>query len=136
MASALAMVIFQSTLPRRERRVKPFIKVKKLKNFNPRSREGSDRKDHMQDSTTQEFQSTLPRRERQKSYAPLNPTSGFQSTLPRRERLRDNAPADSPGDFNPRSREGSDSEVLICFYRSIEFQSTLPRRERQHPALK
>ena len=85
--------------------------------------------------------------------APDLPVSPFQSTLPRRERLRLFILSGLMPDFNPRSREGSDSapgffsDPLIHFNpRSREgsdhcrllplrflqrFQSTLPRRERR-----
>ena len=97
--------------------------------FNPRSREGSDRRSWSKAAgscisihapakgATQavrsgaahaEFQSTLPRRERHSSCSSLNFPSQFQSTLPRRERQVILSPAD----------------VVPL------FQSTLPRRER------
>ena len=55
------------------------------------------------------FQSTLPRRER-----PFTPAEDivfilFQSTLPRRERHERRNCNSNPADFNPRSREGSDT---------------------------
>ena len=81
-----------------------------LRDFNPRSREGSDGSNLSSKSRFCLFQSTLPRRERQKF---------SKHTLFFR-------------DFNPRSREGSDAigeEVIGVDYK---FQSTLPRRERQY----
>ena len=81
---------FQSTLPRRERRLKRCILVGLLK-----------------------FQSTLPRRERR-----INTKSGtrvrkFQSTLPRRERPGGfRWRIGSRKGFNPRSREGSDASCM------------------------
>ena len=56
------------------------------------------------------FQSTLPRRERQ--YNRIEAVTGFpfQSTLPRRERpCAATVPTSTPFNFNPRSREGSDT---------------------------
>ena len=104
------------------------------------------------------FQSTLPRRERPGVGYKTNWDILFQSTLPRRERRKSrnsayvypvisiHAPAKGAtrssgscsgacADFNPRSREGSDS---ICSHRSKcarTFQSTLPRRERRFTSL-
>ena len=99
---------FQSTLPRGERRcsqgraysafrisihapargatsqaaIKDLIDI----DFNPRSREGSDRKDSLSDNSLNIFQSTLPRGERLKSYQKIQNKKIFQSTLPRGER--------------------------------------------------
>ena len=82
---------FQSTLPRRERLIKqlnPFMSFA--------------------------FQSTLPRRERlYKSIIPTSVISAFQSTLPRRERLNNSSILSTNFYFNPRSREGSDSNEII-----------------------
>ena len=100
------------------------------------------------------FQSTLPRRERPDAAAPIlagknisihAPAKGathrrdwvrgnskkFQSTLPRRERLSAVVIVPSVGNFNPRSREGSDGTCGARHNRIVQFQSTLPRRERQ-----
>ena len=69
----------------------------------------------------QKFQSTLPRRERRDFCDRLRHTCRFQSTLPRRER---------PGcenvylpyfNFNPRSREGSDSNFGGCSFEQEDF---------------
>ena len=82
----LSCLVFQSTLPRRERQL-------------PRYNHTAGRL----------FQSTLPRRERQHHSLNQIFVSLFQSTLPRRERLgvaRYNH-SYSQG-FNPRSHEGSD----------------------------
>ena len=80
-----------------------------LRNFNPRSREGSDKK----------FSSGY------------TPAQIFQSTLPRRERLRSSSSLSFFGNFNPRSREGSDDGYNNAKVKTYEFQSTLPRRERR-----
>ena len=102
--------LFQSTLPRRERRIITTIAVAiqnisihapakgatvplsvgfpHLPNFNPRSREGSD----------QILIPTYPRKGK------------FQSTLPRRERRWLYGHRQLYFYFNPRSREGSDSK--------------------------
>ena len=103
---------------------------------------------------TEIFQSTLPRRERLCQISYNIYVFLFQSTLPRRERhvrrclwkyWYDFNPRSREGsdtynhnitrtfrDFNPRSREGSDifKDGHSCHCRT-KFQSTLPRRERQ-----
>ena len=55
----------------------------------------------------------------------------FQSTLPRGERLRKRKLQADFGDFNPRSREGSDEAVEEKYVLGTKFQSTLPRGERR-----
>ena len=128
-AHALTAVPFQSTLPRRERPV------------NTNSIPINTR-----------FQSTLPRRERRRTASASAAARLFQSTLPRRERQSGLQPVRALPYFNPRSREGSDSNSIsaavhplisihapakgatyfsimaLCAYGL--FQSTLPRRER------
>ena len=121
--------IFQSTLPRRERR-----KIDRLCSlrsyFNPRSREGSDRSG--KDNKKRLIHFNPRSREGSDSPSPVKshfsftisihaPAKGatsnsffillcplFQSTLPRRERPRGCALLQTLLDFNPRSREGSD----------------------------
>ena len=78
---------FQSTLPRRERRQR-----------------------RIRTSSHSTFQSTLPRRERLISRIWFKRISRFQSTLPRRERRCLRIDTNSFNYFNPRSREGSDTE--------------------------
>ena len=56
------------------------------------------------------FQSTLPRRERRQRRIRTSSHSTFQSTLPRRERRCLRIDTNSFNYFNPRSREGSDTE--------------------------
>ena len=101
--------VFQSTLPRRERRTERahlawaadvsihaptkgatfhlLSFLKKSLSFNPRSHEGSDAENVIILSYICLFQSTLPRRERRSSRCMSRINSTFQSTLPRRERL-------------------------------------------------
>ena len=78
--------------------------------FNPRSREGSDRSRVCRKLSASGFQSTLPRGERLKVTDVRVERLQFQSTLPRGERpyTAGYQPMDSEN-FNPRSREGSDS---------------------------
>ncbi len=122
-----------------------------LSNFNPRSREGSDTTNIYISVNVNVFQSTLPRRERLKIGEQCEIIKIFQSTLPRRERHWFGFSDIRLRNFNPRSREGSDSiiayndkVVLISIHapakgatlfaantkRNTAFQSTLPRRER------
>ncbi len=81
--------------------------------FNPRSREGSDFLLRLVTGLIIEFQSTLPRRERRllRSRTVFPPL--FQSTLPRRERRACRRPRPDSYYFNPRSREGSDVLVAV-----------------------
>ena len=103
------MLIFQSTLPRRERPLL-LILLKDGEHFNPRSHEGSDQEPHniyfqpcisihapTKGATVPiayhflfiyVFQSTLPRRERPISAIFEMSFDSFQSTLPREERLQ------------------------------------------------
>ena len=129
--STRTIAIFQSTLPRGERletqktsgsqseisihapargaTYSPHeIKERLQINFNPRSREGSDRQPSEHWRFRQAFQSTLPRGERR----------GVGGTLI----IQDN--------FNPRSREGSDLSESHADLQPLQFQSTLPRGER------
>ena len=100
--------IFQSTLPRRERRASYETRTSGRCYFNPRSREGSD----------------------SSANSIINRQTLFQSTLPRRERHPAPLPSHPLQHFNPRSREGSDVAGRPIAA-SEPFQSTLPRRERR-----
>ena len=98
---------FQSTLPRGERPIRPFLR------FLPAV-----------------FQSTLPRGERltgrsdNSSPADFNPRSreGSDETRPKHHLTNRH--------FNPRSREGSDVRRAYAIRFDQVFQSTLPRGER------
>ena len=81
--------LFQSTLPREERRVTmlPHLLVAR-------------------------FQSTLPREERQKQIYTTKYKSVFQSTLPREERPLSVLLPELKANFNPRSHERSDSSIF------------------------
>ena len=102
-------VVFQSTLPRRER---PGLGRRRLwlGNFNPRSREGSDILADALGILTVTISIHAPAKGATLS-AVLNGRRNFY--------------------FNPRSREGSDFSSLRQRFLSLPFQSTLPRRERQ-----
>ena len=123
------MCIFQSTLPREERR--------KKQSYNVRNRQ---------------FQSTLPREERPLYafniilYVYFNPRSHersdayspclfFKKGISIHAPTRGATPSGSNGRcvlnyFNPRSHERSDFIGLLNYNRLILFQSTLPREER------
>ena len=113
------------------------MKTGQIINFNPRSREGSDRRSHLilryithisihapakgatirsliEYEWIHRFQSTLPRRERHHlrmiwhgKYKNFNPRSreGSDTMV--------NVPFDSSHNFNPRSREGSDGLLRL-----------------------
>ena len=101
------------------------------KDFNPRSREGSDFLMLMEDSDYIEFQSTLPRRERLLIALIYLVLPYFN---PRSHEGSDFCTASVTEQkcyFNPRSHEGSDDVIALKSCRIIAFQSTLPRRERQ-----
>ena len=102
-------MLFQSTLPRRERHGRRNDTHGSNTSFNPRSREGSDFTD-IKSATDEEL---------------------FQSTLPRRERRWHGKTRWRGISFNPRSREGSDGISSGESSGMFMFQSTLPRRERR-----
>ena len=96
--------------------------------FNPRSREGSDKTIKLQLIDRLLFQSTLPRRERPfvKSYDSkyinnFNPRSREGSDKPGKRKWK------PLSYFNPRSREGSD-DVLSWFTISIPISIHAPAK--------
>ena len=112
-------ILFQSTLPRRER-LAPWAVSTFTPNFNPRSHEGSD----------------WTMAEAWRNWNDFNPRShegsdfqnfiifkgyGFQSTLPRRERQEKVICCGRYIDFNPRSHEGSDAFTPLVFRRKKYF---------------
>ena len=120
---------FQSTLPRRERRMEYLVRdrehpvsihaptqgatiirerIKYISQFQSTLPRRERLWNYYAGTATQKFQSTLPRRERRRIFPAYVRCTGFQSTLPRRERRS--------------TRVASD--------RDATFQSTLPRRER------
>ena len=124
--------IFQSTLPRRERRASYETRTSGRCYFNPRSREGSDSSANSIINRQTLFQSTLPRRERHPAPLPSHPLQHFN---PRSREGSDGLllhSARTEQDFNPRSREGSDRLLGRGLRCGLSFQSTLPRRERQY----
>ena len=147
--------VFQSTLPRRERRPANGRFRCAPPHFNPRSREGSDStlcggnlflicisihapakgatSRPTSISSTAAFQSTLPRRERPPTQAtPTARHDTFQSTLPRRERptIKRSAKLNQSFQSTLPRRERHVVRAVSVKYDSV-FQSTLPRRERR-----
>ena len=106
--SLYRMLRFQSTLPRRERPMMSDLFRQVTAHFNPRSREGSDLPSSISlaaiaISIHAPAKGATPRSRRACKH-PL-----FQSTLPRRERPMAPIRLLCVSYFNPRSREGSDS---------------------------
>ena len=100
-------LLFQSTLPRGERRSGP-VHRPRTRGFNPRSHVRSDIAAFLSVSRLTPFQSTLPCGERLMICQISVNNSVFQSTLPCGERRYRGLPLSS----------------------KVRFQSTLPRRER------
>ena len=82
----MAVLLFQSTHPRRVRLCTPFFKLQTL-SFNPRTHVGCDFMSATLDYSDLQFQSTHPRRVRQSEGFTGRLASVFQSTHPRRVRL-------------------------------------------------
>ena len=99
--------LFQSTLPRGERQHGRFF-CGYHRYFNPRSREGSDAGDAPYLYSKIKFQSALPRGERRIRLILQTSDQLFQSALPRGERQPLTFCISAFLYFNPRSREGSD----------------------------
>ena len=119
-------ILFQSTLPRRERR-DVSCPADRQRDFNPRSREGSDENSHRTAEAVMAFQSTLPRRERLDKYLDHLREVTFQSTLPRRERHKIGCKRQRNINFNPRSREGSDA-CLLAIVRTNDISIHAPAK--------
>ena len=128
--------LFQSTLPRRERRLLEDFSFAWY-NFNPRSREGSDLITNIQSpgniisihapakgatQSIRQWKANIPI----SIHAPAKGATAsgafvttdweFQSTLPRRERPYAKTTGAVQGDFNPRSREGSDKYFILLIH--------------------
>ena len=145
--------MFQSTLPRGERRVQRCA-IRSRCRFNPRSHVGSDQQ-HICKQWQQSVSIHAPTWGATRQTAQRAQKQMFQSTLPRGERHNDIALSEAAEGFNPRSHVGSDirAEVHVA-QRQVSihaptwgattfftgkcvpkrFQSTLPRGERlSHP---
>ena len=108
LVAPVVTVLFQSTLPRGERR-RSGNKHKRWKYFNPRSHEGSDLLSQLCGLMQQNFN---PRSHEGSDYDAAGIIQGYEN-------------------FNPRSHEGSDISFAFCNTDLELFQSTLPRGERQ-----
>ena len=121
--------LFQSSLPQGERLVVVGGKDHR-KDFNPRSREGSDPCRIRQSVFWDDISILAPARGATKYLTHIAAVRLFQSSLPRGERLVIGSGCGSSSDFSPRSREGSDSLAKFNITRVLGFQSSLPRGER------
>ena len=128
-------VLFQSTLPRRERHNALTLCKSNSTNFNPRSREGSD-------NCNQGFFPCL----QISIHAPAKGATAVPVLVSASVAISIHAPAKGATqmladmqslnqNFNPRSREGSDLTLTLSILNTLIFQSTLPRRERQQSYL-
>ena len=148
--SQLTNYKFQSALPRGERLLSDNT-GSSVPDFNPRSREGSDLTTGLCVMRLEIFQSALPRGERLQNSAVRRcqylisiraPARGatqfsflvalpciFQSALPRGERQETAFPVLSGiGNFNPRSREGSDDPLCCSLDFEIQISIRAPAR--------
>ena len=125
-------VIFQSTLPRGERRKRGRFVYQKCY-FNPRSREGSD---GVMNALMQTLSISIHAPARGATVADLYYIicRGFQSTLPRGERLPLISFVWLIMDFNPRSREGSDGGLFL-FGGNYVYFNPRSREGSDFPAL-
>ena len=79
-----------------------------------------------------EFQSTLPRGERLVNYRVYQDSETISIHAPARgATIFGKYICHMPGNFNPRSREGSDYKKVSGELHAVIFQSTLPRGERR-----
>ena len=127
----LYWVIFQSTLPRGERRLLPLLSRYCSIHFNPRSREGSDATGYSYNLYRLSISIHAPARGATVAFISHVDIKQFQSTLPRGERRQYSVCCRELSNFNPRSREGSDVPEPEVAGTKHQFQSTLPRGERQ-----
>ena len=106
------------------------VLCKALRNFNPRSREGSDNGIGLSMRASTYFNPRSREGSDGYCFAKITYKNLFQSTLPRGERRCSDVGTDKSTYFNPRSREGSDLIFLSTAFAVLPFQSTLPRGER------
>ena len=103
-----------------------------LVNFNPRSREGSDTKNIVGKIHVFQFQSSLPRGERPLLISLTFSLQQFQSSLPRGERpFRDLTYISIPPQFQSSLPRGERLLTGVMLTEWFLFQSSLPRGERQ-----
>ena len=100
--------------------------------FNPRSREGSDYRFTYHVKNAHLFQSALPRGERLSVHVSCQKCSSISIRAPARgATIGSRIMSKMLIYFNPRSREGSDIGMDLRNVLHEEFQSALPRGERQ-----
>ncbi len=131
MTKSRSSVRFQSTLPRGERQAGRDPERGGSRDFNPRSREGSDRPGYGSRGSPPNFN---PRSREGSDHKPTPYSPAFPISIhaPARGATPGGpAPCSWPEDFNPRSREGSDLNSINFLLFCCRFQSTLPRGERQ-----
>ena len=151
MAEKVQGILFQSTLPRGERRIDAWKEPHKA-GFNPRSHEESDQR---QETAARQRQvsihaptrrATLSISQLRRCYKCFNPRSHEESDLsvscplctsscfnPRSHEESDKpsgGSSSSSSGFNPRSHEESDKGARKRSSTNRTFQSTLPRGER------
>ena len=122
--------LFQSTLPRRERRYRKIQSQCCIKISIHTPTKGATQSLQTQ-TRTYKFQSTLPRRERHLTYEVSNDSTLFQSTLPRRERHIHSVLLLTYYMISIHTpTKGATLQDCPSKPLSYKFQSTLPRRER------
>ncbi len=115
------ILAFQSTLPRRERH-RRHQGQHHVAYFNPRSPEGSDLAYSSPVWMDALFQSTLPRRERRTSIQTARAKACISIHAPAKGATRHHVQLGCRvGNFNPRSREGSDREPRTGGYSKRDF---------------
>ena len=121
--------LFQSTLPRRERRGnRRGAWIYQTISIHAPAKGATDTTGSLADTLTISIHA--PAKGATASSGGIQRASTFQSTLPRRERHSRFPQWNSFTYFNPRSREGSDGLFVSLPDTFSQFQSTLPRRER------
>ena len=125
-------LVFQSALPRGERQLCSGCTVV-YGNFNPRSREGSDRNKIV---VAPGLYISIRAPARGATGSTLRAAAEIGNFNPR---SREGSDAITPAvysrcpHFNPRSREGSDLLHVVSGKLAVTFQSALPRGERRYP---
>ena len=124
--------IFQSTLPREERRAKRTCLPKEPSDFNPRSHERSDPQPTPLVCPPTFISIHAPTRGATQGVIDLH--SGLYDFNPRSHERSDKEHGVIEADqenFNPRSHERSDAHSQRVSVTRSKFQSTLPREERR-----
>ena len=123
--------LFQSTLPRGERRRSCRMSQLRKRSFNPRSRAGSDTVDTVQFYLSQLSFNPRSRAGSDTYHQPFLLCAKFQSTLPRGERRSVVSSACLRGWFQSTLPRGERPSLAFAHIVPYKFQSTLPRGERR-----